>query len=89
MVPRPTKSYKARFYYEPKITNCEPKFLLAKNFADNFIEKPKRQASGLPKLKTRGYKFIDQVARLISIARLKPLLTLHLRPINLVIYQEP
>gem|GEM_PF-2256845 len=34
-------------------------------------------------------KNLGQVARLISIARLNPLLDLHLRPINPVIYREP
>ena len=47
-----------------------------KRQALRFVNRPDRKNS-------------DQVARLISIARLNPLLDLHLRPINPVVYREP
>ena len=63
------------------------RLLSTNNFIDKFIEKPKGDICSVSRKIKR--KNLDQVARLISIARLNPLLDLHLRPINHVIYVEP
>jgi hypothetical protein len=70
--------------HELRTTN---QILSSQYYFDNFTEKPKRDIMSVSLRIKR--KNLDQVARLISIARLNPLLDLHLRPINPVIYGEP